>query len=49
MNNSVKSMAPEAVLEKLFTSEDIKAEWFASDFLAQVPITQIESIVNDIK
>ena len=42
-------MAPEAVLEKLFTSEDIKAEWFASDFLAQVPITQIESIVNDIK
>lgn len=42
-------MTPEAVLELLFTSEDIKAEYFASDFLTQVPITQIKSIVNGIK
>ncbi|AFY55366.1 beta-lactamase class A [Rivularia sp. PCC 7116] len=49
VSNSVKSMTPEAVLEKIFTSEDVKAEWFASDFLAQVPIAQIEFIVNDFK
>lgn len=42
-------MTPETVLEKLFTSEDIKAEWFASEFLAQVPINQINSIINDVK
>ncbi|BAY83915.1 putative beta lactamase-related protein [Calothrix parasitica NIES-267] len=49
VNNSVKSMTPEAVLEKLFTSEDVKAEWFASTFLAAVPITQIEIIVSGTK
>ncbi|MBV6624444.1 MAG: serine hydrolase [Rivularia sp. (in: Bacteria)] len=49
VNNSVKSMTPEAVLEKIFTSEDVKAEWFASDFLTQIPIQQIEFIVNNIK
>ncbi|MEO1429631.1 MAG: serine hydrolase [Cyanobacteria bacterium J06633_8] len=49
VSNSVKSMTPEAVLEKIFTSEDVKSEWFASVFLAQVPIAQIEFIVNDIK
>ncbi|MDY6897098.1 MAG: serine hydrolase [Cyanobacteriota bacterium] len=42
-------MNPEALLEKIFTSEGVKAEWFSSYFLTQVPITQIESIVNDIK
>ncbi len=48
-HNSVKSMTPEATLEKLFTSEDIKAEWFASEFLAQVPINQINAIVSGVK
>ena len=42
-------MTPEAVLEKLFTSEDVKAEWFASEFLAQVPINQINSIITSLK
>ncbi len=49
LQNSVKSMTPEATLEKLFTSEDIKAEWFASEFLAQVPINQINSIIFGLK
>ena len=49
IKNSVKSMTPEAVLEKLFTSEDVKAEWFAAEFLAQVPINQINTIINDVK
>jgi beta-lactamase class A len=42
-------MTPEAVLEKLFTSEDVKAEWFASEFLEQVPINQINSIITSLK
>ncbi|MGB7380457.1 MAG: serine hydrolase [Rivularia sp. (in: cyanobacteria)] len=42
-------MTPEATLEKLFTSEDIKAEWFASEFLAQVPINQIKTIIFGVK
>ncbi len=49
LQNSVKSMTPEATLEKLFTSEDIKAEWFASEFLAQVPINQVKTIIIGVK
>lgn len=49
VENSVKSMTPEATLEKLFTSKDIKAEWFAPEFLAQVPIAQIKIILGNIK
>jgi beta-lactamase class A len=49
IKKSVKSMTPEASLERLFTSEDIKAEWFAAEFLAQVPINQINSIIADFK
>lgn len=49
VKNSVKFMTPEATLEKLFTSEDIKAEWFASEFLAQVPINQIKTIIFGVK
>ncbi len=47
--NSVKPISKEAVLERLFTSEDIKAEWFAPSFLKQIPITQIKSIISDVK
>lgn len=42
-------MTPEAVLEKLFTSQDVKAEWFASEFLEQVPINQINSIITSLQ
>ncbi len=42
-------MTPEAILEKLFTSEDVKAEWFASEFLSQVPINQISSVITSLK
>ncbi|MEM6400262.1 MAG: serine hydrolase, partial [Cyanobacteria bacterium P01_D01_bin.116] len=42
-------MTPEAILEKLITSEDIKAEWFAPDFLAAVPINQIQTTIVDLK
>lgn len=49
VQNSVKSMTPEATLERLFTSEDIKPEWFAPTFLAQVPITQVRILISDVK
>ncbi|WP_228060118.1 serine hydrolase [Plectonema radiosum] len=42
-------MTPEATLEALFTSQDIKAEWFVAEFLAQVPITQLRIIISDVK
>ena len=49
VQNSPQSISPEAALERLFTSEDIKAEWFASQFLAQVPIAQVRSLISGIK
>ncbi|MEA5597017.1 serine hydrolase [Rivularia sp. UHCC 0363] len=42
-------MTPEEILEKLFTSEDIEAEWFAPEFLSQVSITQVIIIITDVK
>jgi beta-lactamase class A len=42
-------MTPEAVLEKLFTSKEPEEEWFTSEFLAQVPIAQIQLILAGIK
>ncbi|NJO28165.1 MAG: serine hydrolase [Richelia sp. SL_2_1] len=42
-------MTTEATLKRLFTEEDIKAEWFVPEFLAQVPITQVKIIISDVK
>jgi beta-lactamase class A len=35
--------------KRLFTSEQIQTEWFAPEFLAQVPIEQIRPIITDVK
>ncbi|NJR15690.1 MAG: serine hydrolase [Calothrix sp. CSU_2_0] len=43
------SMTPKAALERLFTSEQIQTEWFAPEFLAQVPIEQVRKIITDVK
>lgn len=40
-----QAVTPQAVLEKLFTSEQIQADWFAPEFLAQVPISSIQEII----
>lgn len=49
LGNASESITPEAALERLFTSQEIKNEWFAPTFLAEIPITQIINIINDLK
>lgn len=36
---------PAAVYEKLFTSRPLQSDWFAPEFLAQIPLAQMEAIV----
>jgi beta-lactamase class A len=45
----VTSITPKAALERLFTSEQIQTEWFAPDFLVQVPIEKVQKIITDLK
>lgn len=42
-------MAPEAVLERLFTTDQVQANWFTQEFLQQVPLAGIQPIIDDIK
>jgi beta-lactamase class A len=42
-------VTPKAALERLFTNEQIQTEWFAPEFLAQVPIEQIRKIIVELK
>jgi beta-lactamase class A len=44
-----QSMSTSAALERLFTSSEIKAEWFAPGFLAQVPIEKVREIIMVLK
>ncbi|MBW4604295.1 MAG: serine hydrolase [Calothrix sp. FI2-JRJ7] len=44
-----KSISAKAALERLFTSTEIQAEWFAAEFLAQVPIEQVRKLIIDLK
>ena len=44
-----KTISPKAALERLFTSEQIKPEWFAPEFLAPVPIEQVRQIIAVLK
>ncbi|MEC4815839.1 MAG: serine hydrolase [Scytonema sp. PMC 1069.18] len=41
--------ADAAALERLFTSSQVKAEWFAPGFLAQVPIDKVREIIAGLK
>jgi hypothetical protein len=43
------SITPKAALERLFTSKQIQTEWFAPEFLAQVPIEQVRKVITDVK
>lgn len=37
-------LTPAAALERFFTEAEVQADWFADDFLAQVPLAQIEEL-----
>ncbi|MBR8836818.1 MAG: serine hydrolase [Stigonema ocellatum SAG 48.90 = DSM 106950] len=43
------SIMPKAALERLFTSEQIQSEWFAPEFLAQIPIEKVRKIIAELK
>lgn len=44
-----QSAMNKAALERLLTSEKVQADWFSSEFLAHVPISQIEQIISSLK
>ena len=39
---------PAMALERFFPADEVQAEWFADDFLAQVPLAQIEELRQQI-
>jgi alpha-beta hydrolase superfamily lysophospholipase len=39
------SLTPEAALERLFTTDQIDPDWFTPEFLAQVPASQVQSVL----
>ena len=39
---------PEMALGRLFTAQQVDSNWFTPDFLAQVPLSQIQAIVSSI-
>ncbi|MEH2247120.1 MAG: hypothetical protein V7K85_31715 [Nostoc sp.] len=49
MLTSSESISAKAALERLFTSKEIQTEWFAPEFLAQVPIEQVRGIIDGVK
>lgn len=45
----IQTMTPETVLERLFTTDQVLADWFTEEFLRQVPLAGMQPILNDIK
>uniref|UniRef100_A0A7C3HBK3 Serine hydrolase n=1 Tax=Meiothermus ruber TaxID=277 RepID=A0A7C3HBK3_MEIRU len=41
-------ITPKAALERLFTERPARAEWFAPAFLQQVPLAQVEAILQQL-
>lgn len=42
-------VTPEQMLERLFTSEALEAEWFTPEFLAQVPLAQMSEFIGQYR
>lgn len=52
LHNSPRSMtkpSPAQVLERFFKSDKVSSDWFTPEFLAAVPIDQIQLIINQLK
>jgi beta-lactamase class A len=43
------AQSAKVALEQLFTSQHVQADWFAASFLEQVPASQVETIVGQLK
>jgi len=44
----VQPLTPAAALERFFTEEEVQPDWFAEDFLAQVPLAQITELRQQV-
>jgi len=42
-------LSPQLALERLFTTPQLKQEWFAPSFLNQIPLPQLEQIIENIE
>ena len=43
------SMTAEDAIARLFTSDKVNADWFAASFLGQVSVTQVQTIVDQVR
>jgi hypothetical protein len=41
--------SPAQVLERFFKTDKVSSDWFTAEFLAAVPIDQIQLIINQLK
>lgn len=46
---SAELIYPKTALERLFTSKELKSDWFAPSFVNQIPVAQVQLIITDIK
>lgn len=46
---SVQAMTSKDVIERLFTTQPLQANWFAPIFLNQVPVAQVQQIITDLQ
>jgi beta-lactamase class A len=42
-------MTPQAAIERLFTAQEIRSDWFNQTFLGQISVGQVQQIINSIK
>lgn len=46
--SQVQTITPQQALERIFTTPKVQADWFATNFLQQVSVTQIEAVIQQI-
>jgi len=44
-----QAQSPKAAIERLFTTQPLQANWFAPTFLNQVPLSQVQQMITDLK
>lgn len=49
MSTPTPPLALNAAIERLFTAPKIQSEWFAPEFLSQIPLVQVEQLIAELK
>ncbi len=44
-----QALTPQAALERLFTVKPVQSEWFSAQFLAKVPVPEMEQILSQLE